>query len=157
MEPHIGIAKKDREKVAALLNALLADEYVLYTKTLNYHWNVIDPYFHAMHAFFKELYEKQFNFADDLAERARQLDVNSFGSMTEFLKATRLKETAGAKSLTTQAMLKNLLDDHEAIIRQLRIDAQKCLDFNDIGTNNFLIDILEKHEKIAWMIRSSIK
>lgn len=157
MEPQIGIAKKDREKVAALLNALLADEYVLYTKTLNYHWNVIDPYFHAMHAFFKELYEKQFDFADDLAERARQLGVSSFGSMAEFAKATRLKETAGTKTISTQAMLKNLIDDHEAIIRQLRIDAQECLNLNDIGTNNFLIDLLEKHEKISWMIRSSIK
>lgn len=157
MEPHIGIAKKDREKVASLLNELLSDEYLLYTKTLNYHWNVRDSYFHAMHAFFKELYEKQFDFSDDVAERVRQLGGSSCGSMAEFLEISRLKETAGLKKISTKVMLKNLLDDHETIIRQIRIDAEKCTTLHDSGTNNFLIDLMEKHEKIAWMIRSSLE
>ena len=39
MEPNIGIIDKDREGVGKVLITLLADEYVLYTKTRNYHWN----------------------------------------------------------------------------------------------------------------------
>jgi starvation-inducible DNA-binding protein len=35
----------------------LADEYVLYTKTRNYHWHVVGPQFNDLHKFFQEQYE----------------------------------------------------------------------------------------------------
>ena len=36
-------------------------------------------------------------------------------------------------------MIWNLLRDHEAIIRHLRIDLERCADkYRDIGTNDFL-------------------
>ena len=37
---NIGISTKNREAVGKILNALLDNEFVLYVKTLNYHWNV---------------------------------------------------------------------------------------------------------------------
>lgn len=40
MKPNIGIADKQRQEVATELSKVLADEYVLYTKTRNAHWNV---------------------------------------------------------------------------------------------------------------------
>ena len=154
--PNIGISQQNREMVAALLNRLLADEFVLYIKTLNYHWNVRDPYFSSMHQLFKDLYEKQLNFSDDVAERARALGVVALGTAQEFIKHSQLKEEAG-KVPTTKEMLKNLLADHETIIRSLRIDAGKCLEHEDIGTNNFLIEMLNKHEKTAWMLRANFE
>ena len=39
MNPNIGIGDPDRQAVIGILNTLLADEYLLYTKTTNYHWN----------------------------------------------------------------------------------------------------------------------
>jgi len=33
-----GISKENSKKVAEALNEVLADEFVLYTKTLNFHW-----------------------------------------------------------------------------------------------------------------------
>ncbi|MCL5874850.1 MAG: DNA starvation/stationary phase protection protein [Candidatus Dependentiae bacterium] len=154
--PNIGISQPNLEKVGALLNSLLADEFVLYIKSLNYHWNVRDPYFSSMHQLFKDLYEKQLNFSDDVAERARALGVVALGTAQEFIKHSQLKEEAG-KVPTTKEMLKNLLADHETIIRSLRIDAEKCLEHEDIGTNNFLIEMLNKHEKIAWMLRANFE
>jgi starvation-inducible DNA-binding protein len=47
-------------------------------------------------------------------------------------------------------MISNLLADHEQVIRNLRTDVDKCDDeYHDMGTNDFLIGIMEKHEKIA--------
>jgi starvation-inducible DNA-binding protein len=55
------------------------------------------------------------------------------------------------------AMILELLADHESIIRNLRTDLVECLEkYGDAGTNNFLTDLLEKHEKMAWMLRSFI-
>ncbi|HEY3094594.1 MAG TPA: ferritin-like domain-containing protein [Nitrososphaera sp.] len=53
----IGVKEDACKKVVETLNLRLCDEYVLYTKTRNYHWNVIGPRFSQLHEFFKEQYE----------------------------------------------------------------------------------------------------
>ena len=58
MKPGIGITDKNRKAVAAELAKLLADEYVLYTKTRNAHWNVEGPDFYEKHKFFETQFEQ---------------------------------------------------------------------------------------------------
>ena len=41
----IGISEKDRRRIAEGLARLLADNYSLYLKTHNFHWNVKGPMF----------------------------------------------------------------------------------------------------------------
>lgn len=53
-------------------------------------------------------------------------------------------------------MISNLLADHEQIIRSLRTDADRCEEYHDMGTNDFLIGVMEKHEKMAWMLRAHL-
>lgn len=154
MKINIGIPEKNCNEIGSLLNMLLCDEYVLYTKTLNYHWNVTGVGFHDLHALFKEQYELLFTIVDEVAERARTLGVISFGSLAEFKQHTRLKEEPG-KVPQALDMIRNLLVDHETIIHQLRHDIEQCTQLGDVGTNNFLTDLLEQHEKIAWMLRAT--
>lgn len=149
----IGIDEKARVAVAQRLNTLLADEFVLYTKTLKCHWNVEGKHFGAMHAFFKEQYESLFTICDDVAERARALDVMSFGTLREFSQHARLQEQPGINP-DDLGMCAWLLADHEAIIRTLRGDIKAASQDGDEGTANFLTDLMEKHEKMAWMLRA---
>jgi starvation-inducible DNA-binding protein len=157
MNPNIGIADQDRTGVVKILNALLADEYVLYTETRNYHWNVVGPQFNDLHKFFGEQYEQLDDFVDDVAERARQLGGHSVATLGEFMEATRLKEHPGQYPAADE-MLENLLGDHETIIRQLRADADTAASqFHDAGTNDFLTGLMESHEKMAWMLRAFLE
>lgn len=150
----IGLDSKQRNGVVAILNTVLADEYVLYTKTRNFHWNVTGPRFNDLHKFFESQYDGIDESIDEIAERARALGAVSLGSMAEFLKSTRLKEHAGAE-LDADEMIAALLADHEAIIRNLRADVQKADEkFGDTGTADFLTGLMEGHEKMAWMLRS---
>ncbi|HEU4340215.1 MAG TPA: DNA starvation/stationary phase protection protein, partial [Candidatus Binatia bacterium] len=90
----------------------------------------------------------------DVAERARALDQWAFGTLTEFSQHTRLTEHPGQYPKARE-MIANLLADHETIIRQLRTDLETCADkYHDIGTNDFLTGLMEKHEKMAWMLRA---
>jgi len=51
-----------------------------------------------------------------------------------------------------------LLDDHETIIRLIRQQATQFADeHKDQGTSDFVTGIMEKHEKMAWMIRSYLR
>lgn len=155
MKTNIGISDKNRKEVSTLLGKLLADEFVLYTKTRNAHWNVVGPDFHAMHLFFEDQYGKLEGFIDDIAERIRSLANPALGSMKELLAATRLKEEKGELKSSAE-FLKLLLQDHEQIIRQIREDAPRCEELGDDGSNDFLVGLLEEHEKMAWMLRSCL-
>lgn len=157
MKTNIGLKEQSQNSVVKILNAILADEFVLSTKTRNYHWNVVGPRFNDLHKFFEAQYDALEETIDDVAERARALGGNSVATLTEYLKLTRLSETPG-KIPNADGMLKSLLDDHETIIRQLRKDIDLVGDkFGDAGTNDFLTGLLEEHEKMAWMLRSFLE
>jgi len=156
IEPNIGLNKNSRQAVSNMLNSLLADEYLLYTKTQNYHWNVTGLMFNDLHTFFGKQYQQLAEIVDSVAERVRALGERSHGTMQEFLDNARLKEMPGVVP-AAQEMIKNLLEDHEAIIRTLRIDIEATTnEFEDAGTNNFLSDLITRHEKMAWMLRAYI-
>ena len=95
MNPNIAITDKDRAGVVKILNALLADEYVLYTKTRNYHWDVVGPQFNELHKFFDAQYAELNEIVDDVAERARALGGHALGTLAEFSRHARLKEHPG--------------------------------------------------------------
>jgi starvation-inducible DNA-binding protein len=141
---NIGLSKEEREGVVLMLTCLLADEYLLYTKTRNYHWNVVGPQFNDLHKFFEAQYEKLEDIVDDVAERARSLGGKAIGTLAEFLKHTRLIESPGEYPQAHE-MLANLLANHEATIRQLRTDLGICADtYHDMGTNDFLTGLVEE-------------
>jgi starvation-inducible DNA-binding protein len=154
MKINIGLKDTQRKPVIDILNRLLANEVLLYVKTRNYHWNVEGPDFSETHKFFEAQYEQLDEMMDDTAERARALGGRAAGSMGEYLKLTLLTEDKG-KTSGEKAMISDLLNDHETIIRQLRKDLDLVGDTHgDMGTNDFLTGLMEDHEKMAWMLRS---
>jgi starvation-inducible DNA-binding protein len=156
-KPEVGLSDADLAGVGEILNTLLADEYVLYTKTRNYHWNVTGPQFNDLHRFFERQYEALSEVVDEVAERARTLGAPAHATLREFSEATRLSESPGDYP-DAMTMIANLLDDHEAIIRTLRTDLETCSErYHDIGTNDFLTGLMERHEKMAWMLRSFLQ
>lgn len=155
MKTNIGIKEKDTEVVAELLNKLLADENVLYTKVRNAHWNLVGRDFHAQHIFFEEIYSALAILIDEVAERVRTIGHYAIGSMKDFLKVTRLSETKHQKN-DSQGYIKELLADFESLIVHLRADIKTADEHNDAGTEDFLVGILAQHEKTAWMLRAHL-
>ena len=154
MKPNLGLTEHDGQEVVRILNTLLADEYVLYTRTRNYHWNVVGPQFNDLHKFFERQYEELNDIVDDVAERARTLGGKALGTLVEFTKTTRLRERAGEYP-DARGMIGDLLADHESIVKQLRADLVTAMDkHGDAGTSDFLTGLMEKHEKMAWMLRA---
>ena len=158
MTPKLGIEEDNRIAVVGVLNALLSDEYVLYTKTRNFHWNVTGPNFKALHAFFEEQYRLLDESVDAVAERARKLGGDAVDTLEEFLELARLEEAPTASPFPANKMLATLLSDHEKVIRQLREDIKACEEtYDDQGTMDFLTGLMEDHEKMAWMLRAHLE
>jgi len=156
MKTNFGVADNNCHAVADELSKVLADEYVLSTKTKNAHWNVEGSDFYEKHKFFESQFEQIDEFIDDVAERIRALGHYAPASLKSFLELTQLTEMSSEKN-DSNGFIKELLNDHESIIIKLREDITRFTDdFEDLGTSDFVTGLMEKHEKMAWLLRSHL-
>jgi starvation-inducible DNA-binding protein len=157
MKTNIGLNDEARFEVGQMLNLLLADEYVLYATTRDYHWNVTGPEFNSLHKQFEAQYGQIAEWIDDVAERARAIGVGARGNWSDLTKAARTSADPGI-DLPAEHMLSELLALHEEMIVQLRSDSDACAKrFKDAGTADFFTGLMEKHEKAAWMLRAQLE
>ena len=153
MKPNIGITDKNLKEITTILSAVLADSVVLYTKTRKFHWNVNGQSFMELHKLFEAQYNKLEEAIDEIAERISKLGAPTIGTLKEFAQLTNLKETPG-KNPNQTGMLKELLGDHETVIKALRKHIDDCdAKFKDKGTADFLTSLMLEHETIAWTLR----
>ncbi len=142
-------------KVAEEISQFLADSFVLYVKTLNFHWNVVDRRFAMLHALFEEHYKELSQANDDLAEQVRMLGAFPPSTLAEFLQKTSLKEPSGR--LSGDQMINQLLTDHEILSKKLPLLVQHCTEVGEEGCGDLLIERLRFHQKAAWMLRSHME
>ena len=153
----IGINKENRQAVSVELAKLLADEFVLYTKTRNAHWNVEGTDFHSMHLFFESQYEQLDEIMDGVAERIRTIGHYAPATLKSFLELTHLTEKLENKN-DSMTYIKELLEDHESIIEFIRGNIDPFASkYQDYGTSDYITGLMEDHEKMAWMLRSHLK
>lgn len=153
---NIGISESNSKNVADELNKILADEVVLYVKTLKTHWNIVGRDFHALHEFLDEQYNQLQTIIDSVAERIRKVGHFANGSLKQFLADTSLREVSETGPIT-ESMLGELANDHEKLIREMR----KLIDtfeekYDDAGSADFITGIMKEHEEMAWMLRASV-
>ena len=151
---NIGISRQNRRTIADGLSRLLADTYILYLKTQNFHWNVTGPSFYSLHKMFEEQYQGLALATDEIAERIRALGFVAPGSFASFSKLTSLKEDK--ETLASDEMLRSLAKGHEILIHT----AQEALASADTAGDQPTIDLvterMEFSEKTAWMLKSSL-
>lgn len=156
MKTNLGLPDETRLEVGEMLNLILADEYVLYTTTRDYHWNVTGPEFHRLHLQFEALSGQVSQWIDDVARRTRAIGAVARGNWAELAKIARTSAEAGA-GLPPAHMLGELLALHEAMIVQLRADSAACSSrFRDPGTTGFLTCLMQQHEKTARLLRAQL-
>ena len=151
----IGIAGDKCLEIAQGLSKLLAETYTLYLKTHKYHWNVTGPLFQPLHILFEQQYTALASAVDEIAERIRVMGVKSPGSYTEFTQLSAVKEDPQLET-NSQAMIANLLKDHEQVVKTAKQILSILNNANDEGTVSLLGERIEYHEKTAWMLKSSL-
>jgi starvation-inducible DNA-binding protein len=157
MSGNIGLTSSNSEMVALELSKLLADEYVLLTKTRNAHWNVEGADFYSKHKFFESQYEQLNSIVDDVAERIRSIGHYTPATLKSFLELTHLTEATREKN-DSNGFLHDLLLDHESIIIHCRENIAKFNDvYKDAGSSDFITQLMQTHEKMAWFIGSHLK
>lgn len=153
-EINIGISEKDRKAVCKGLNRLLADSYLLYLKTQNYHWNVTGKMFQSLHTLFEKQYQEQAMAIDVIAERIRALGEYAPGSFAAFTKFSSIKEENTIPA--AEQMVHSLVQGNEAVVTTAREIVALADGCEDDVTADLMIERMQVHEKNAWMLRSLI-
>ncbi|MEN2489428.1 DNA starvation/stationary phase protection protein [Flavobacterium sp. B11] len=156
MKANIGIKQENISKIVEILTKVLADEFILYTKTKRAHWNVEGPDFYNKHIFFEQQYDAIDEIVDTVAERIRSLGHYTPATLKDFLALTHLTEELQEKN-DSNGFIKELLLDHESIIIYLRENINLIAnELQDAGTSDFITGLVENHEKMAWMLRAHL-
>lgn len=155
MEINIGISNKHRKAIAHGLSKVLADSYMVYLKTHNYHWNVTGELFHSLHEMFEEQYTELAAAIDKIAERIRAIGYRAPGSFREFSEITSIEEDTDQPNALE--MVRRLALDNEAILRTAREVLPACEEAADEATIDLLVERLDVHSKTAWMLRSHLE
>ena len=155
MNIDIGIVNDDRAKIADALSHVLADSYMLYLKTHNFHWNVTGPMFQPLHTIFQEQYTELWTALDDIAERIRALGHFAPGTYARYAQLSSITEEPGVPN--AQEMIRQLVAGQEAVIRTVRNAFKVADDASDQPSAGMLSDRMEIHEKNAWMMRSFLE
>lgn len=155
MEINTGIPAQQRAAIAHGLSRLLADTYVVYLKTHNFHWNVEGPMFQTLHQMFMEQYTEAWNAIDLIAERIRSLGEYAPGTYQQYLGLASINETEGVPE--AEQMVKLLIEGQEAVVRTARELLPLADEAHDEPTLDLLTQRMQVHEKNAWMLRSLLK
>lgn len=152
-QPNIGLDTAARQSVVDILNLLLADEAVLSLKTLYAVGHVIGKSIPDLQSLYDAQAKEISDIVSEITERVRILGGKDLSGSAELINSARLD---GKLAVIPGVM--SILADHEAFIRSLREDAQKCSEmYEDQGTFVMLVSVMRLHEKMAWLLRAYVE
>lgn len=150
----IGLTDEQRQGVIELLNRDLSDTFLLLIKTKKANWDVWGPEFKILQSLGAKQCNVLMHNIDSYAERTRILGGYPVATVAGFLQMATIQENPEVESTTNQIVF-SLLKAHEQIICSLREHIDICSErFHDKGTANFLTILMQRHEQVAWTLRS---
>ncbi|MGZ3769970.1 MAG: Dps family protein [Bdellovibrio sp.] len=139
--------------VAESMKKTLADEYLLLLKTQYCHWNIEGPLFFSLHKLFETQYTEIFALVDRCAETVRALKFKTPASFKAFKELSSIQEIVGEKFSADQ-MIETMTQDHTNLAMAFKSRLQEAEEVEEASAIVLYEDLIEFHEKAAWMIRS---
>ena len=146
---------RENTQTTEALSRLLADTYVLYLKTHNFHWNVTGPMFTTLHTLFETEYTELALAVDEIAERIRALGAVAPGTFASYAKHASVEEAEGVPKATD--MIRQLVEDQHKVVSAAKRVVAVAEAAGDDATADLGIRRIQVHEKNAWMLASHLE
>jgi len=136
------------------LTVLLNSNFVLYTKTHSYHWNITGPLFHELHHMFEDQYNNLWENVDTIAEKVRQLDA-PVRITPETQKSLSIVDS-DVEIMEELEYVESLYRDHNRMIMLLNkvFDIAEAVD--DQAVMNYIAERLDFHKKTRWFLKATL-
>jgi starvation-inducible DNA-binding protein len=139
------------EEISGELRHLLADLFVLYFKTKNFHWHMTGKNFRDYHLLLDEHGDQLFAMTDVVAERARKLGATTLHSISEVSSFQRLKDN-NDRHVSPKAMLGELYADNRQLTAFLRSAHEICDRHSDVATASLIEVWIDETDRRAWFL-----
>ena len=137
--------------IGAALKGLLADTFVLYLKTKNFHWHMSGPHFRDYHLLLDEQGNQIFAMTDPIAERARKIGGTTLRSIGQIARTQRLADN-DADFVEPQDILAELRDDNLRLTSLMRQVHNTCEGHGDVATTSLLEVWIDETERRTWFL-----
>ena len=137
--------------ICAALNILLADVFVLYLKTKNFHWHISGPHFSDYHRLLDEQADQILAITDPIAERVRKIGGTTLRSIGQIARLQRVLDN-DARFVTPLDMLAELRDDNRQLTANLREVHALCDEHNDVASASLVEVWIDEAERRAWFL-----
>jgi starvation-inducible DNA-binding protein len=149
------LPEASRGRIAAALDATLADGIDLHGALKSAHWNLKGPLFATLHPLFETIAVDLEGHNDDVAERAVTLGGRVHGTARHVASASRLapypEETT--RDLDHVRLLADRIDGYLAGVRSARATADEEKDQDTVDLLTGVVEALEKH---GWFLRATL-
>ena len=145
------LGSEPRKQIAAGLNALLADVFVLYVKTKNFHWHMSGPHFRDYHLLLDEQADQLYVSTDVIAERVRKIGATTLRSVGHISRLQRLSDN-DAEYVSPLDMLAELRDDNQQLLTRLRELHVLCDDQGDVASTSLIENWVDETERRIWFL-----
>lgn len=147
---------KLRDRIAEMLNEVLANSISLRLHAKTAHWNVRGPQFMALHELFDKVAADAAEYSDTIAERVGQMGVLAQGtpevvSKTNSLPAFPNTETNGDK------IVEALSESLAKFIESCREGIERAEQMGDPITEDILTEVCRGSELNLWFVESHIQ
>jgi starvation-inducible DNA-binding protein len=151
----IGLDAKKVERLAEVLNELLANYSIFYQNVRGYHWNIKGDKFFELHVKFEELYTDLQLKIDEIAERILTLGHSPHHKYSDYKKVSRIVES---KKITDGLVaVGDLLEAFQLVISLQRSLLKLSEDAHDEGTHALMSAYIRGQEKLVWMYSAFMK
>lgn len=140
--------------ISAALEGLLADVFVLYMKTKNFHWHMSGRHFRDYHLLLDEHGAELFAMTDPIAERARKIGGTTLRSIGQIARQQRILDN-DADYVEPQDMLAELRDDSKQLASIMREVHGVCDTYGDVATASLLEVWIDETERRTWFLFES--
>jgi starvation-inducible DNA-binding protein len=144
------------EQISGALNAFLADVFVLYLKTKNFHWHMSGPHFRDFHLLLDEQADELFAMTDEVAERVRKVGGTTIRSIGQICRLQRIADN-DADFVTPKDMLSELHEDNKALTLSMRAAHALCDDLGDVASASLLENWIDESQRRSWFLFESTR
>lgn len=152
----ISIPAKNREKIAGILNALLADAADLSLQIKHAHWNVTGPHFIGLHELFDAAYGRLLPHIDAIAERVATLGYHVKGRLQDAAANSRLDEFPSQLGEGLD-FVQAVADGYGSLSNSVRKGIDETDELEDKVTSDMLTGIADALDKDLWFLEAHLR
>jgi starvation-inducible DNA-binding protein len=138
-------------EISQEMRHLMADIFVLYVKTKNFHWHMSGRHFRDYHLLLDQHAQDIFVMTDEVAERVRKIGGTTLHSIEDITRFQRLKNN-NRDFVPPEEMLAELCADNQNLVRLMRATHEVCDRHNDVATASLLENWIDQGETRTWFL-----